>query len=51
MIENGVAHRDLKIENIIVDSSNLQIKIIDFGYASFLQKQDVPSIEANLAEV
>ena len=34
-----VAHRDLKLENILVDC-DLTLKIADFGYASF-QKVDV----------
>jgi len=30
--EKGVVHRDLKLENILVDS-DLNIKICDFGFA------------------
>ena len=33
-----VAHRDLKLENILVEK-DLSLKIADFGYASF-QKTD-----------
>jgi serine/threonine protein kinase len=33
-----VSHRDLKLENILVDT-DLNLKIADFGYASF-QKID-----------
>lgn len=40
MIKHGVAHRDFKSENIIINPDNLAIKIIDFG----LGKVDLNSL-------
>jgi len=34
MNSKNVAHRDLKLENILVDR-DLNLKVADFGYASF----------------
>ena len=42
MHKNGVCHRDLKPDNIIVDSSN-NIKLIDFNvFASFDYSEEEP---------
>lgn len=30
----GIAHRDIKLENTLVDSVNRKIKVIDFGFAT-----------------
>ncbi|RIA92619.1 kinase-like domain-containing protein [Glomus cerebriforme] len=37
--ENNIVHRDLKLENILIDSFNpLVIKLTDFGLAKFIDK-------------
>ena len=38
--ENGIMHRDLKLENLMLDI-NGYVKIIDFGLAKKLNPQDV----------
>jgi len=36
----GLVHRDLRIENIIVNEKNYEIKFIDFGFATSFQQND-----------
>lgn len=36
----GIAHRDIKLENIIYDQENKYITIIDMGFACFLEQGD-----------
>jgi len=40
MLSQSVVHRDLKLENILLDSHTFQLKVLDFGYAFFLQKEE-----------
>ncbi|RGB42124.1 kinase-like domain-containing protein [Rhizophagus diaphanus] len=44
--ENNIVHRDLKLENILIDSSNQSsngpiIKLTDFGLAKFIDKSPI----------
>lgn len=34
MHSRNIAHRDIKLENILVDSRDMTLKVADFGYAS-----------------
>ncbi|CBZ53259.1 putative protein kinase (incomplete catalytic triad) [Neospora caninum Liverpool] len=38
--ERGIVHRDLKPENIFVDPNTLVLKIVDFGLAKFIQREN-----------
>jgi len=38
----GIAHRDIKLENIMYDKQNHSIRLIDFGNAEYFKVGDVP---------
>lgn len=35
MHAKGIAHRDIKLDNILIEDKTFMIKIIDFGFAAF----------------
>ncbi|CAD8141244.1 unnamed protein product [Paramecium octaurelia] len=44
MHSNGFVHRDLKLENIMMESTeNLQIKLVDFGFAEEINEKELLS--------
>ena len=44
--ENNIVHRDIKLENILLDS-NLEAQIIDFGYAE-VREENISDSDAKL---
>ena len=38
--QNGVAHMDIKLNNILIDPDTMETKLIDFGYAASVSEID-----------
>ncbi|KAL7667632.1 hypothetical protein ACOME3_010543 [Neoechinorhynchus agilis] len=45
----GIVHRDLKIENILVNAMTMQISLIDFGASAIAQDRDYTDFHGTLA--
>jgi serine/threonine protein kinase len=39
MHSKGVCHRDLKLDNIMIDDNNARVVIIDFGFGTINTKK------------
>ena len=45
MHAKDIVHRDIKPENILIDNvDELYIKLTDFGFATYVQKQDLDEV-------
>jgi serine/threonine protein kinase len=48
---NGVLHRDIKDENILIDLKNGQIKIVDFGAGTHYTTEDLNDFQGIVPKI
>lgn len=48
--DRGILHRDVKVQNLLINTNTLQVKLIDFGCGDLLKDKPYKSYIGNFVE-